>query len=330
MSIRISASSQALCLFVATSSLCPANDSPSASQAKSRSFTFTYAGAVTGLQPGEKARVWLPVPPSNADQDAQLQSKHLHAEGKIGKEPLYGNEILYFEAPANAEGNVPFEIAYTVTRREVRSEASLAAPVDAATLSRLLKPDTLVPIDGKPLELIQGKTLPKDEAATARILYDAVNGHMRYSKEGTGWGRGDSVWACDNGRGNCSDFHSLFISLARSRKIPAKFEIGFPLPDKHGSGDITGYHCWAKFLPAGKGWIPVDISEANKNPTLRDYYFGNLSESRIAFSTGRDLQLVPKQDGPAVNFLVYPYVEVGGKMYPQEKVRKRFSFADDK
>ena len=70
---------------------------------------------------------------------------------------------------------------------------------------------------------------------------------MKYSKEGKGWGRGDSDWACDSKFGNCTDFHSLFISLARSQKIPAKFEIGFPLPDKRGAGDIPGYHCWAKF-----------------------------------------------------------------------------------
>jgi transglutaminase-like putative cysteine protease len=297
---------------------------------KSRTFSFTYAGTVTGLQPGELARVWLPVPPSNADQDARLLKKDLPAEGKISRELVYGNDVLYFEAKADADGKVPFELVWSVTRREVRTESSLAAPVDEAVVARLLKPDAMVPIDGKPLELIKGKELPKDDTAAARVFYDTVNGHMRYSKEGTDWGRGDSAWACESGRGNCSDFHSLFISLARSRKIPAKFEIGFPLPEKRGSGEITGYHCWAKFLPAGKAWVPVDISEANKNPKLRDYYFGHLTEDRVCFSTGRDLELVPKQDGPAVNFLVYPYVEVGGKPYAQEKIQKRFTFADAK
>jgi len=67
---------------------------------------------------------------------------------------------------------------------------------------------------------------------------------------------------------------------------------------------------------SGKGWIPVDISEANKNPSLRDYYFGNLTENRVGFTVGRDLTLVPKQDGSALNFFVYPYVEIDGKPYP--------------
>src|SRR5437879_241735 len=88
--------------------------------------------------------------------------------------------------------------------------------------------------------------LPTD--TPARVLYDVVNGHMKYDKpkDKPGWGRGDAVWACDNGFGNCSDFHSLFISLARAKKIPAKFEIGFLLPEKRGKENIEGYHCWAK------------------------------------------------------------------------------------
>jgi hypothetical protein len=307
---------------------------PARPAVKSRTFQFTYAATVTGLAPNQKARVWLPVPPSNDEQDVRLVSKQLPAEGKIDTEPKSGNRMLYVEAKADAEGKVPLQVVYQVTRRELKGEANKGLAEDMETLARLLKADAMVPVEGKPLELIKdklikGKELPKDEMAAARVLYDAVNNHMRYSKDKPGWGRGDSVWACESGFGNCSDFHSLFISLARSRKIPAKFEIGFPLPEKRGDGEIGGYHCWAKFRPAGKGWVPVDISEANKNPKLKDYYFGNLTEDRVAFSTGRDLDLTPKQDGEPLNFFIYPYVEVDGKVYPQEKIQRKFSFKDE-
>jgi hypothetical protein len=59
-----------------------------------------------------------------------------------------------------------------------------------------------------------------------------------------------------------------------------------------------------------------------------DYYFGNLTENRATFTVGRDLVLVPKQDGPPLNFFVYPYVEVGGKVYPAEKVERKFAYSD--
>lgn len=299
-------------------------------QAKSRTFLFTYAATVTGLKPEQEARVWLPVPPTNDDQEVKIESDKGLPEGyKIGEEKQYGNKILYFEGKADKDGNLPLSVTYRVTRREVKG-----AKEDPATdeqLARFLEPDKLVPIEGKPLDLLKDKKLPSDPTAAAQVMYDAVNGHMKYGKpEGKKWGNGDSVYACEEGVGNCTDFHSLFISLARSQKIPAKFEIGFPIPEKRGGGDIPGYHCWAKFNVKGKGWVPVDISEANKNPKMKDYYFGNLTEDRVAFSTGRDLTLEPKQDGPARNYLIYPYVEVDGKEYPASKIQKKFSYADEK
>jgi transglutaminase-like putative cysteine protease len=218
-------------------------------------------------------------------------------------------------------------MVYRVKRREVKADLA-ASPEDSAESEKYLLPDAKVPIGGKPSTLLDGKNLPGDQFELAHMLYNLVDDHMRYSKEGTGWGNGDAEWACDSKFGNCSDFHSLFISLARTKRIPAKFEMGFPLPEKRGEGEIAGYHCWAKFKPRGKGWIPVDISEANKNPKMREYYFGNLTENRVAFTEGRDLTLVPKQDGPPLNFFIYPYVEVDGKTYAGEKVTRKFSFKD--
>lgn len=295
---------------------------------RSRTFLFTYAGSVTGLKPGERARVWLPKPPSNDYQDAAVESKDLPAGAKAEREPTLGNDMWYFEAPAGADGTIPFRVTYKITRREVRGDGKVTE--NESQLARLLQPTPLVPTDGKPLELLKDKPVPQDQLAAGKLFYDLVNNHMRYSKEGTGWGRGDAVWACQSGYGNCTDFHSLFMSLARSRQIPAKFEIGFPLPPKRGEGEIPGYHCWAWFRPKGKGWVPVDISEANKSmdPKLRAYYFGNLTEDRVVFTTGRDLDLAPRQAGKPLNFFVYPYVEVDGK--PYEKVTRKFMFEDVK
>jgi transglutaminase-like putative cysteine protease len=257
----------------------------------------------------------------------QIVSKQLPAEGNLGREPKFGNQILYLDAKAGPDGTIPLAVTYRVTRREVKSALKRPSK-EAEQLALYLEPDAKVPISGKPLDLLKDQALPKDQTAAARDLYDIEDSHMRYSKEGTGWGQGDAVWACQSGYGNCSDFHSLFISLARSQNIPAKFEIGFPLPPQRGAGEVPGYHCWAKFHPRQNGWVPVDISEANKNPQMKDYYFGNLTEDRLAFSTGRDLQLVPKQEGPPLNFFVYPYVEVDHKPYAADKVLNKFSYKD--
>jgi len=301
---------------------------PKAGEAKARAFLVTYAVSLTGLPPDKAARVWLPVPSRDEHQDIEIaDTKALPAGFKIDKEPTYGNQILYTEANGDKEGKADLAVTYKVRRREVVGPSKPEIP-DAPKLARYLEPDKLGPLDGKPLELIKGKAVPADQMAAARMLYDVVNGHVKYSKEGTGWGRGDVEWVCDSKTGNCTDFHSLFISLARANKIPAKFEMGLPLPAQRGEGEIGGYHCWAYFKPDGKGWVAVDISEANKDPKMTDYYFGNLTEDRVAFSTGRDYDLVPRQDGPTRNFLIYPYVELDGKELPAAQVKRKFTFKD--
>ncbi len=300
-------------------------------EARERTFQFTYAGAVKDVPPGKSARVWLPVAVSGPEQDVKIISKKLPGKDVAGKETQYGNTMLSFEAVANDAGLVPFEVVYEVKRREVKTnfQANLVMkPAADEKISRFLLPDQRVPITGKPLELLKDTKVPNDQFAAAKVFYDVVNQHMKYSKEGKGWGNGDSVWACDSKFGNCSDFHSLFISMARGNKIPSKFEMGFPIPAKRGDGPVGGYHCWAWFLPDGKGWIPVDISEANRNPDLRDYYFGNLTEDRVRFTSGRDIDLEPRQQGPALNFFIYPYAEVDGVPVPAEKMQRSFAYRD--
>jgi transglutaminase-like putative cysteine protease len=175
--------------------------------------------------------------------------------------------------------------------------------------------------------LLGDRTLPADPRAKARALFDVVYDHMSYGKGVAGWGRGDATWACDSRSGNCTDFHSLFIALARSEGLPARFEVGFGLPPKKGKGEVAGYHCWAK-VKVGTGWLPLDVSEPKKLGLPRGDYFGRLPPNRVAFSTGRDITLEPKQDGPPLNFFIDPYVEVGGKPHPADKVKTAHEFAD--
>src|SRR5262249_19007767 len=120
------------------------------------------------------------------------------------------------------------------------------------------------------------------------------------------------------GKGNCTDFHTLFIALARASGIPARWSIGFALA--YGDGRtalvtdqaVSGYHCWAEFYAPHVGWIPVDISEARKHPELKDYFFGNLSGNRILMSRARDFVLEPDATATKRNYLVYPVARLDG------------------
>ena len=301
------------------------NQGPNDSQAKDREFTFVYGGAIAELTPGTEVSVWLPVATDTHEQQILDREVNVPGEFVIGQEARFGNTILHFKATANDEGEVPFNVTYQISRCEALQVECEELSDGEADLFR--QATTYVPVDQELSSEVLGNTQLVEHSLTAgRQIYDAVNQRMHYDKpDGEPWGRGDSVWACGNGFGNCTDFHSLFISVCREQQIPARFEIGFPLPTERGTGSVGGYHCWAKFAADNK-WIPVDISEADKNPALTEYYFGNLTADRVTFTTGRDLTLTPAQQDAPVNFLVYPYAEVAGKAH--SVFRKGFAYQD--
>ena len=124
------------------------------------------------------------------------------------------------------------------------------------------------------------------------------------------FGNGNANYACDIGVGNCTDYHSYFMSLCRTLEVPARFHMGFNIPPdekEDGQGKVGGYHCWADYYKEGRGWFPVDISEADKDPKKARYFFGTLDKNRVEFTTGRDLELKHRESPE--NFFIYPLVE---------------------
>ena len=311
-------------ILLAWSAYAPAQDS--------RHFTFHYSFAVKNVSSGQKIKIWFPMAHSDGYQEVKVTSADGDLPLKKTHESKNGNEMYYTETSKAKKAELHFEVVYDVVRHE---RLTLGTNVPHLALVQLnekdrkqdLAPDALVPITGLPADLAvkvtEGKTTQLEKA---RAIYDYVFTTMRYDKTGTGWGRGDVLYACDAKKGNCTDFHSLFIAMARSQGIPSRFEIGFPLPPEKHAGEIAGYHCWAEFFEPEHGWIPIDISEAWKHPEKRDYFFGAHDDNRFQFTMGRDLELSPKQEGKPLNYFVYPYVEVDGKQY--ENISTAFSFSD--
>jgi transglutaminase-like putative cysteine protease len=308
--------------------------SMSAPAQKERHFNFHYTFTVKNVTSGERVRVWIPLAHADAFQDVKVTSRTGDLPLTQVRQPEYGNELLYAEVSKADKGEYKFSVDYDIVRREhvvlvngkpvpdVHSEHS-----PRIQLTRFLEPDRLVPVTGVPAQLAAEQTRSATtQLEKAKDIYDYVFRTMKYDKSGTGWGHGDTLWACDSKHGNCTDFHSVFISMARSQKIPARFQIGFPLPADKTSAEIPGYHCWAEFYLNSTGWVPVDISEAWKHQEKHDYFFGAHDVNRVQFTQGRDLKLSPAQDGAPLNYFVYPYVEVGGKESPNVSIA--FSFED--
>lgn len=281
---------------------------------EAKTFEASYTATVANVPAGTKnLKVWIPLPISRGNQtvsdvviDSPFKWTRYH-------DKTFGNDYAFTTIAEPPAGDLSVTVRFTATRRTATLDAPAEKAATKADLARALKSDKLVTLSPRVRKLADevtaGKTEPLDQA---HAIYDYLITTMKYDKTIAGWGKGDTERACDIKAGNCTDFHSLFMSLARAKGIPARFVIGFPLTAA--DGQVKGYHCWAEFYVKGRGWIPVDASDASKSsdPSVRQFLFGHLDPNRVQFTVGRDLVLTPKTAEP-LNYFIYPHAEANGE-----------------
>lgn len=304
--------------------------------AEARRFEFRYDVAISGIEAGSgPVDVFVPLPVEDAGQFVLETILSGTLEGRIEREPVYGNRFFRGRVERATGETIEVSLRAVVERRAEShpAPAHVAALSDAERVEHerfLAASDTVVvghailePI----LAEIRAAAASSDKADIARAIYDWVVDNVEYKKIGTGWGNGDTFWACSERYGNCTDFHALLISLARTEGIPARFEMGFPIPDDSPAGEIAGYHCWVELYLPETGWFPIDASEASRHPERRELFFGTHRADRLHMTTGRDLRLGDAHRDRELSYFVYPYVEVDGKRYEGE-IERRFSYRD--
>jgi transglutaminase-like putative cysteine protease len=262
--------------------------------------------------------VWAPVIPETPYQRLLDVSVEGPKPWALHRDQEFGNAILHARLLLPMEVSETFHIRYRVERLPIRHDLArpVAQPVvTPALFSRSLHGEQFVDVDDKTRAL--ARDIAGDETnilEQARRLYDHVISSMSYNAEEQSW-KGSTEHALVCSMGNCNDIHALFISLCRSVGIPARLVLGqaFEPPPGEEVCELCGYHCWAEFFIGGLGWVPADASCACKYG--RHGLFGDLEMNHIAWSVGRDIQLVPAPRGPRPLFFAGPYAEVNGAAY---------------
>ena len=273
----------------------------------SRSFTFTYIVELESSN-GKKLELWVPLPKSNEVQS--ISNLNIKTEGlsyEVKDEKIHGNKYVYIYAMQGTTINKTISIEYDVLRYEHRD--IIYADVEP---ENYLSSSSMVPTGGIFNSIIKDHSLRNDNLrglydfvlsgmhygkpkssndvyykepwlnssekyGSKKVSRDDVVDLYKKAKETNGtytFGNGNSLYACDIGVGNCTDYHSYFISLSRTMNIPARFHMGFSIPD-HQEGSIKGYHCWADYYTEEGRWTPVDISEADKDSNKVRKFEGN-------------------------------------------------------
>ena len=275
----------------------------------------------------EEVRLWLPYPMS----DKYQLITNIKVSGDFSEEAVFSDQVfqtpmLFARWDKDAKSR-KLVFSYDVERQEVvrRDFPPAEAKWDVSDYADYLKATSLAPTTGSVKTLADKITNGKATVlAKAKAIYDWILGNMYRDPNTYGCGKGDVCDLLEKPGGKCVDIHSVFVALARASGVPAREVFGLRLAKK-GSEDVSAWqHCWAEFFLPGYGWVPVDPADVRKamlekkldltDPKiieLGNYYWGGIDPYRVKVGTGRDLTLNPRQKGLPLNYLMYPYAEVG-------------------
>ena len=331
-------------LFVLFISVCVTKSLPPLEKGSTRSFQFTYTVDIESTN-GEKLELWIPVPQSNEVQT--ISNLKFNTNGllySIEDEQNHGNKYLYINDENGIKKATNISMTFEVMRDEHQN--MMYNNVDQRNY---LGSYRTVPTGGVFEKIITAKNLsknnirgiydyviegmhygkpksvddeyykdpwlsPDEKYGMKQVGRDnVVNLYKKSKKDGGNYtfGNGNAIYACDIGVGNCTDYHSYFMSLSRTLGIPTRFHMGFPIPDAE-NGKVGGYHCWADYYIDGEGWYPVDISEADKDLDRKDYYFGTIDKNRVEMMVGRDF-ILKGYESKTTNIFIYPIMEISDK-----------------
>jgi hypothetical protein len=171
-------------------------------------------------------------------------------------------------------------------------------------------------------------------ATQAKLLLGAVADYAdHYSKDPSkpSFSTGDAESCLTHAGGTCTDMHSLFIALARSRGIPARLQMGYRLREPNVGKEVDpSYRCWVEYFVPGYGWVPADIPEADDPRGLgRARWFSGLTERRLWLSEGREFNLAGRAvTSHRVNLMFVGYAEIDGveaRVLPAEGKKAQLS-----
>jgi len=331
-----------------------AAQAPAAKAGKSATFDARNELKVPVPEGAKSVRIWFAMPQDTPEQKIENWKVDSSAPNKITTDD-HGNKAVYVEVATPGTKEVTIVETFRVTRQEVNGDvdAAKAKPLTDAEKAKFaadLGENANIKITDD-IKALSAKIVgdEKNPVKQARKLYDWTLDNIDYwvkdPKNKKASPVGSSEYCLTSKTGNCTDFHSLWAALARAQNIPTRIVYGSIFkPDLNGQDKDASYHCWPQFYASGIGWISHDVAVADifrgtfpvnaDNETLVklttasgyggpdekmvNYYFGNLDNRRVVWSTGRDLRLDPPQAGGPVNALAKAYIEIDGQPYGEK------------
>jgi len=292
---------------------------------ETRTIQLTQTVTLHDVPEGARqVRMWVPIPSdANWQRVTDIKVDSIPGTWEVVHPQDGKGDFIYVDVLNPKAGSIPVTISCVVETKGVyfplESMASTSAVQKELFADSLDTKAPLMEVDARVQQLADEACGAETNVAKQVMMIMAkvaeVADHYSINKDVPVCGRGAAGDCIDQGGGCCTDLHSLFISMARARGIPARIQYGYRTLDKNdGKPDVDpGYRCWVDAFVPGMGWVATDVVASDGADASVGHKWPAISSTRVWLWEGRSFDLNPPASAGAIHTMTCGWAEIDGK-----------------
>ncbi|MGC9151000.1 MAG: transglutaminase-like domain-containing protein [Microbacter sp.] len=263
-------------------------------------FTVTYTIYVhpDAVAPDDTIRCWMPFPKENHPRQSEVHLLQASPAQFVLAPDSVGQRAIYFEQTAKKGEPTIFQIRFSYRESAQSFDLSKihAEPYDTAsyiykTCTREQPPHIVFSKEIKQLadSITKGASNPVDVITK---LYRWINHHIIWSGA-LEYSTMSNIphYVLQNRKGDCGMQTMLFMSMARYKGIPVRWQSGWMMHPKE-----VNLHDWCEVYYQGIGWVPVDVSfglQPSTKKRIRNFYMSGIDSYRLIVNDAIGSPFIP-------------------------------------
>ncbi len=252
-----------------------------------KKIDIEYRANFLSLVENNEVQVWISQPLTLDCQ--KINSFSIFPKPKKQYKDLQGNKILYFYFKDLKKIEIKINIKATLWKNQIDFKKNKISLPSDKSFDKYIKSEEFL----KQTSEIKKKTqeiTKNDKSILDKIRsifnFAVYNFEYRYPVKR----RGAEKLNLSDLKGDCAEYSSLFVTMCRTLKIPARNSTGFIISLKNKK---IAEHSWASVYLKPYGWIDFDTQYASTEKNKIKKYFGQRGDYRIIFANGFNIPLKP-------------------------------------
>jgi hypothetical protein len=286
-------------------------------------FDFTIKLNEDVLPAGETVRCWMPFPKENHPRQQNIELISINSDDYIIAPDSVLQRSIYCEKKTEAGKETIFKLKFKTTSyaqvffpgkmkiEEYNKNSSLYLENTKEKAPQIVFSDRIKKLAD---EICGDETDPVKQVG---LIYNWIDVNVPWASA-LEYGIMPHIpeYVLDNMHGDCGMQTLLFMSLARYRGIPTKWQSGYMLHP----GEVN-LHDWCEVYYEGIGWVPLDQSfemQKSEDSYVRHFYKTGIDAYRLIVNDDFSGEFYPKKKWPRSEPVDFQRGELewdGGNLY---------------